>query len=64
LGIPPYLLLGLLGLVVLPDVPLLEGLLLEGLLEGLLDGLLLDGLLLLAPPDAPEPDLPIAASHS
>jgi hypothetical protein len=58
LPIPP-----LLGLGLLPDVPLL-GLLLEGLLlEGLvLDGLVLDGLLL-APLDAPEPDF-IAASHS
>jgi hypothetical protein len=53
LPIPP-----LLGLGLLPDVPLL-GLLLEGLV---LDGLVLDGLLL-APLDAPEPDF-IAASHS
>jgi hypothetical protein len=76
---PPYLLVpeglldGLLGEVVLllPEVePLLDGLLLEGLLldEPLLDGLLLDGLLLLEP-DVPPPELLlsfdfIAASHS
>ena len=73
---PPYLLVpeglldGLLGEVVLllpEDDPLLDGLLLEGLLldEPLLDGLLLDGLLLLEPP--PELLLSfdfIAASHS
>lgn len=58
LGLPIPPLLGLVGLVLLPDVPLLEGLLLEGLL---LDGLLLEPEV--APLDAPEPDLN-AASHS
>ena len=74
---PPYLLVpeglldGLLGEVVLlpDDDPLLDGLLLEGLLldDPLLEGLLLDGLLV--EPDVPPPEelLPsffIAASHS
>jgi len=63
LGLPIPPLLGLVGLLLLPDVPLLEGLLEGLLLDGLLlDGLLLDGLLV-APLDAPEPDF-IAASHS
>ena len=75
---PPYLLVpeglldGLLGEVVLlpDDDPLLDGLLLEGLLldDPLLDGLLLDGLLLLdpdvPPPAALLPSFFIAASHS